>query len=114
MNKHLAVLVFSAVSLATAQAQPSPAKAEVVVRTTKALHYRPGGTSKIGFQGTSLMQRGTGEAKVEAKKSNIQSYLFSVVGVIAMFVGNARSAPPGIGAGSEAVAAVAAGRVAGD
>ncbi len=72
MNKHLAVLLFTAVSLATAQSQSSPAQTEVVVRTTKALHYRPGGTSKIDFQGTDLMQRGSGEAKVEAKKTNIQ------------------------------------------
>lgn len=72
MNKHLVVLLMTAVSLATAQTQPFAAQAEFVVRTTKAMHYRPGGTSKIEFQGTDLMQRGSGEAKVEAKKSNIQ------------------------------------------
>jgi len=73
VNKHLAVLLLTAVSLATAQTQASfPAKAEFVVRTTKAMHYRPGGTSKIAFQGTDLMQRGSGEAKVEGKKTNIQ------------------------------------------
>jgi outer membrane protein OmpA-like peptidoglycan-associated protein len=73
VNKHLAVLLLVAVTLATAQTQPyAPAKAEFVVRTTKAMHYRPGGTSKIEFQGTELMQRGAGEAKVEAKKANIQ------------------------------------------
>ena len=73
MNKHLAVLLLTAVSLATAQTQSyAPARADAVVRTTKAMHYRPGGSSKIEFQGTELMQRGSGEAKVEAKKSNIQ------------------------------------------
>lgn len=73
MNKHLAVLLFAALSLATAQTQTyAPAKAEFVVRTAKAMHYRPGGTSKIQFQGTDLMQRGSGEAKVEARKTNIQ------------------------------------------
>jgi hypothetical protein len=73
VNKHLAVLLFAALSQATAQTQTyATAKAEFVVRTTKAMHYRPGGTSKIQFQGTDLMQRGSGEAKVEAKKSNIQ------------------------------------------
>jgi len=73
VNKHLAVLLFAALSLATAQSQTyAPANTDLVVRTTKAMHYRPGGTSKIQFQGTDLMQRGSGEAKVEAKKSNIQ------------------------------------------
>ncbi|MBI3475167.1 MAG: OmpA family protein [Acidobacteria bacterium] len=72
MNKHLAVLLLTAVSFVTAQAQSSSAQPDVVVRTTKAMHYRPGGTSKIAFQGTDLMQRGSGEAKVEAKKTNIQ------------------------------------------
>jgi len=73
VNKHLAVLLLTAVSLATAQTQSyAPARADAVVRTTKAMHYRPGGSSKIEFQGTELMQRGSGEAKVEAKKSNIQ------------------------------------------
>ena len=70
MNKHLAVMLLAAVSLGVAHAQaPKP---EFVVRTTKAMHYRPGGTSKIAFQGTELMLRGTGEAKVEARKANIQ------------------------------------------
>ena len=73
MNKHLAVLLFAALSLATAQTQTyAPANTDFVVRTTKAMHYRPGGTSKIQFQGTDLMQRGSGEAKVEARKTNIQ------------------------------------------
>jgi len=73
VNKHLAVLLIAALSLATAQTQTyATAKAEFVVRTTKAMHYRPGGTSKIQFQGTDLMQRGSGEAKVEARKTNIQ------------------------------------------
>lgn len=72
MNKHLAVFLLAALPIASAQTAPTPAKAEVVTRTTKALHYRPGGTSKIDFQGTDLMQRGAGEAKVEAKKTNIQ------------------------------------------
>ncbi len=70
--KHLAVFLLAVLPIASAQTATTPAKAEVVTRTTKALHYRPGGTSKIDFQGTDLMQRGTGEAKVEAKKTNIQ------------------------------------------
>ena len=72
MTKHLAVL-FAAVSLSVAQTQPyAPAPAGAVVRTTKAMHYRPGGNSKIAFHGTELMQRGSGEARVEAKKTNIE------------------------------------------
>jgi outer membrane protein OmpA-like peptidoglycan-associated protein len=71
VNKNLAVLLLTAGSLAAAQTQ-TYLPAEVVVRTTKAMHYRPGGTSKIAFQGTDLMLRGSGEAKVEAKKTNIQ------------------------------------------
>lgn len=72
MNKYLAVLLCLAAVLSTAQAQgPSPVKAESVFRTTKAMHYRPGGTSKIAFQATELMQRASGEARVEAKKTNI-------------------------------------------
>ena len=71
MTKYLAMLL-AALSLAAAQTQPYlPAKSDAVVRTTKAMHYRPGGTSKIGFQGTELMQRGSGEARVDCKKTNI-------------------------------------------
>jgi outer membrane protein OmpA-like peptidoglycan-associated protein len=72
LNKHLAVFLLAALPIVSAQTTPTPAKAEVVTRTTKALHYRPGGTSKIDFHGTDLMQRGSGEAKVEARKTNIQ------------------------------------------
>lgn len=73
MNKHLALLLCIAVSLAAAQTQPStPAKADSIVRTTKALHYRPGANAKIGFQGTELMKQASGEAKVEGKKTNIE------------------------------------------
>lgn len=72
MNKHLAVCLLAALPIVSAQTPSTPVDAEVVVRTTKAMHYRPGGTSKIDFQGTDLMQRGSGEAKVEAKKTNIQ------------------------------------------
>jgi outer membrane protein OmpA-like peptidoglycan-associated protein len=47
--------------------------ANTVSRTTKAMHYRlQGGSVKVEFQGTDLMQRGTGEAKVEGKKTNFE------------------------------------------
>ena len=78
MNKHLALLLCSAVLVATAQTQTSApqaslsVKTESVVRTTKALHYRPGANAKIEFRGTELLQRASGEAKVEGKKTNIE------------------------------------------
>ena len=73
MFKKLALLLLSAAAaVATAQTQTyAAAKSDPVVRTTKALHYRPGANIKIEFRGTELMQRGSGEAKVEAKKTNI-------------------------------------------
>jgi outer membrane protein OmpA-like peptidoglycan-associated protein len=37
------------------------------------VHYRlQGGTTKVDFQGTELLQRASGEAKVEGKKTNFQ------------------------------------------
>ncbi len=80
MNQHLALLLAIAASLSTAQTQapvpqtqaPLPAKSEPVVRTTKALHYRPGTNVRIEFRGTELMERAAGEAKVEGKKTNIE------------------------------------------
>ena len=42
-------------------------------RTTKAVHYRlQGGTTKIDFRGTDLLQRASGEARVEGKKTNFE------------------------------------------
>lgn len=73
MNKHLAVLLCLAAALSTAQTQASyPVKTESIFRTTKALHYRPGANAKVEFRGTELMQRASGEAKVEGKKTNIE------------------------------------------
>ena len=44
-----------------------------VSRTTKAMHYRlQGGTTKVDFRGTDLLQRASGEAKVEGKKTNFE------------------------------------------
>ena len=72
-NLALAILV-SAAALASAQTQTSvPTTASTVSRTTKAVHYRlQGGQTKVDFQGTDLLQRATGEAKVEGKKTNFQ------------------------------------------
>ena len=61
----------------TVQAAPTivsaPAPAPTVTRTTKAVHFRlQGGNTNIYFQGTDLLQRASGEAKVEGKKTNFQ------------------------------------------
>ncbi len=72
-NLALALLVCAA-AVASAQTQSAvPANAAPVSRTTKAVHYRlQGGTVKVDFQGTDLLQRASGEAKVEGKKTNFQ------------------------------------------
>ena len=67
-------------TLALAQMQTSvsanpgfPSAAATVSRTTKAVHYRlQGGTTKVEFQGTDLLQRASGEAKVVGKKTNFE------------------------------------------
>jgi outer membrane protein OmpA-like peptidoglycan-associated protein len=72
-NLALALLVCAA-AVAFAQTQTAvPANPAPVSRTTKAVHYRlQGGTVKVDFQGTELLQRASGEAKVEGKKTNFQ------------------------------------------
>ena len=53
-------------------ATPAPA-AGTVSRTTKAINYRrAGGTTKIDFRGTELMQGASGEAKVESKSNRME------------------------------------------
>ncbi len=78
-NLSLAILFFTAAALASAQTQsPIPANttsaaAATVSRTTKAVHYRlQGGQTKVDFQGTDLLQRASGEARVEGKKTNFE------------------------------------------
>ena len=57
----------------SAAASVTPAAASTVSRTTKAVHYRlQGGTTKVDFQGTDLLQRAWGEARVEGKKTNFE------------------------------------------
>src|SRR5258708_8385882 len=65
-------------SLLAAQSQPAApnppnnsANANVISRTTKAVHYRQGGSVKTAFQATELMTGASGEAKVESKKTNV-------------------------------------------
>ena len=53
---------------ALAQSPPAASPAKTVSRTTKAVNYRrAGGSTKIDFQGTELMQQANGEAKVQNK-----------------------------------------------
>jgi outer membrane protein OmpA-like peptidoglycan-associated protein len=68
----LAIVLIGAIA-ATQTVQPAQNSASTVTRTTQAVHYRlQGGTTKIDFQGTDLLQRASGEAKVEGKKTNFQ------------------------------------------
>jgi outer membrane protein OmpA-like peptidoglycan-associated protein len=54
-------------------AASTPEDTTTVSRTTKAVHYRlQGGSAKVDFQGTDLLQRASGEARIEGKKTNFQ------------------------------------------
>src|SRR5690348_3290404 len=69
--------MFAVAALGCAQAQTSstafPSATATVSRTSKAMHYRlQGGSTKVDFQGTDLLQGATGEAKIEGKKTNFQ------------------------------------------
>jgi outer membrane protein OmpA-like peptidoglycan-associated protein len=72
------VFVLALATMAVAQTQSSvsssfPTAVATVSRTTKAVHYRlQGGTTKVDFRGTDLLQRASGEAKVEGKKTNFE------------------------------------------
>jgi outer membrane protein OmpA-like peptidoglycan-associated protein len=73
-NLYLAIILCATVASAQTAQTPQPTVAQsTVTRTTKAVHYRlQGGSTKIDFQGTDLLQRATGEARVEGKKTNFQ------------------------------------------
>ncbi len=59
--------------MAQTSAAPVNAPAPTVSRTTRAVHYRlQGGSTKVDFHGTDLLERATGEARVEGKKINFQ------------------------------------------
>jgi outer membrane protein OmpA-like peptidoglycan-associated protein len=63
--------ILAAPALGQAPSSASPAK--TVSRTTKAVNYRrAGGSTKIDFQGTELMQQASGEAKVQNKGSRTE------------------------------------------
>ena len=83
MKNFLAILALGCVAaVASAQTQaaappaaaaPTPEDTAAVSRTTKAVHYRlQGGSAKVDFQGTDLLQRASGEARIEGKKTNFQ------------------------------------------
>jgi outer membrane protein OmpA-like peptidoglycan-associated protein len=58
---------------AATPAADAPANAAPVSRTTKAVHYRlQGGSARVDFHGTDLLQSASGEARVEGKKTNFQ------------------------------------------
>ena len=86
-NRFLLLGFLAAAALMSAQTQTSspsagqtassgaltPAPAPTVSRTIKAMHYRlQGGSTRVDFHGTDLMQGAGGEAKVEGKKTNFQ------------------------------------------
>jgi len=63
--------LFFAQGHAASATEPASAAASPVSRTTKAVHYRAGGSLKTAFQATELLPGASGEAKVEAKKTNV-------------------------------------------
>ncbi len=70
--KKLALAILLCATAVGAQTQ-QPISSSTVSRTTKAMHYRlQGGSAKVSFAGTELLQRASGEAKVEGKKVNLE------------------------------------------
>jgi outer membrane protein OmpA-like peptidoglycan-associated protein len=65
--------ILAAPAFSQAPAATSPGPAVTVSRTTKAVNYRrAGGSTKILFSGTELMQSASGEAKVESKSTRME------------------------------------------
>ncbi|HYL63437.1 MAG TPA: OmpA family protein [Candidatus Methylomirabilis sp.] len=63
---------FSASTVPSTSAANAPS-GSTVSRTTKAVNYRrAGGTTKIDFSGTELMQGASGEARVESKSNHME------------------------------------------
>jgi len=80
-------IISAGLFIAPLAAQPSPVannqvehmdsmpiyRVNVVARTTKAINYRHrSGSTKVDFQGTALMPRATGDAKVESKQGYLE------------------------------------------
>ncbi len=81
--KRIAVLMVAAfcilMGIALAQSQQTAPASSLISKSTKAIGYQVGGGStKVDLRGTSLMRRGSGEAKVQAEKGitkiEIQAY----------------------------------------
>src|SRR5579859_3606953 len=84
MKKSLALVIFlafviysavaySAVAAPNQTATTSASPTDHVSRTTKAVNFRrAGGSTKINFHGTELMQQCSGEAKVESKSNRME------------------------------------------
>ena len=73
----LAFVLVAATFVSAQTAAPAsagfPTATATVSRTSKAMHYRlQGGSAKVDFHGSDLLQGATGEAKVEGKKTNFQ------------------------------------------
>ena len=67
----LAIIFLAAAAAAQTTAPTAPTA--MISRTIKAMHYNlRGGSLKIDFQGSDLMQHAAGEAKVEGKKTNFE------------------------------------------
>jgi outer membrane protein OmpA-like peptidoglycan-associated protein len=73
----LAIIIFIFATFAAAQtptsapAAPALLPATTISRTSVAMHYRlQGGSTKVDFHSTDLLQGASGEAKVEGKKTN--------------------------------------------
>src|SRR6202050_5936610 len=75
------VALFVVLSSSAAMAQTEPQntgsvpiyRITVVARTTKAINYRHrSGSTKIDFQGTALMPRAKGDAKVDSKQGYLE------------------------------------------
>lgn len=62
-----------ATAASTTASVTTAADTATVSRTTKAVHYRlQGGSARVDFKGTDLLQGASGEARVEGKKTNFQ------------------------------------------
>jgi len=67
----VAIILLAAAAAAQTTAPAAPTA--TTTRTIKAMHYNlRGGSLKIDFQGSDLMQHASGEAKVEGKKTNFE------------------------------------------
>jgi outer membrane protein OmpA-like peptidoglycan-associated protein len=65
----IGIILFSlSLGWATAQPQTDPAAAQVIVKSTTAIGYQVGSSTKVDLKASGAVPQATGEAKVEAKK----------------------------------------------